>query len=416
MKTSKWLNYMRILIVSQYFPPETGGPPNRLLSIAKVLKQAGHDVHVVTEKPNHPEGIIREDYREGVFDERMYDGISVTYTWVYTDPDKNFIKRLAFYLSFMVMAVLGAIRTKGNFDVVLASSPPLFVGVSGWLAARLKGAKFVFDVRDIWPEVAVAMGAITNPAAVRLAEVLERFIYNRADGITAVTDSFCDHISERVDGNPPMQRVMNGTVPEVFNRDDQRAKKRAELGVQDKFVVLYAGNHGLAQGLPHILDAADALEDEDDVQFIMLGSGPVKDDLVEEANRRSLDNIHFLGRVPLEEAAAHMAASDALLVPLEDHEIYQQFIPSKLFDSMAAGRPVLLSVDGEARAILDKAEGGLYYPAEDGTALSEKVRWLLDDPGEREAMGRRARAYARTHCTRAAQADKMVDFVEQLVQ
>lgn len=408
------MTIMRVLLISQYFPPETGGPPNRLLSIANGLREAGHEVHVLAEKPNHPEGIIREDYRGGSFEERTYDGIPVTYTWVYTDPEKNFLKRLAFYLSFMVMAVVGALRTKGDFDVVLASSPPLFVGLSGWLAARLKDAKFVFDVRDIWPEVAVAMGALTNSVAIRLAERLEQFIYNRADGITAVTSSFCDHIQEVASERIPMRRVMNGTMPDVFQQDERREDVREALGVEGKYVVTYAGNLGLAQGLPHLIEAADLLQENEDVKFVLLGSGPVKEDLIQEANSRELDNICFLDRVPLEEAAAHMAASDALLVPLEDHEIYRQFIPSKLFDSMASGHPVLLSVDGEARSILEEAEGGLYYPAEDGEALAERIEWLVNHPEEGKEMGRTGRAYARKNCTRAVQAQEMADFLEQI--
>lgn len=407
---------MRVLVISQYFPPETGGPPNRLLSIAKELQAAGHDVHVVTEKPNHPEGIIRADYRGGLFDERTYDGIPVTYTWVCTHPEKDFIKRILFYVSFMVMAVLGAIRTKGDFDVVLASSPPLFVGISGWLAARLKKAKFVFDVRDIWPEVAVAMEALTQPTAIRFAEALEQFIYKRADGITAVTESFCNHIRQTVGDTTPMHRVMNGTMPTVFQQDCHRDRIRYELEIDDKFVVMYAGNFGLAQGLPHILDAAEILQDEEDVFFLLLGSGPLKDDLMEEANRRGLDNIRFLDRVPLHEAAMHMAASDALLVPLEAHEVFQQFIPSKLFDSMAAGRPVLLSVEGEARSILEEAGGGLYYSAEDGTALVDRIRWMLVHQKECEAMGQRGRAYANKHCTRSAQVQELVGFLEEVVE
>lgn len=406
---------MRVLVVTQYFPPETGGTSNRLISIAQGIQDAGHEVHVIAEKPNHPEGVIRKDYRGGLFDERMHEGISVTYTWVYTQPDKNFLSRLLFYGSFMIMAVFGAMRVKGNFDVVLASSPPLFVGLSGWLAARIKQARFVFDVRDIWPEVAVAMGALTNPTAIRLAEKIEQFIYRHADAITAVTDSFCDHIQKTVVEEVPMKRVMNGTTPEVFQQDDRRDEMRNRLNVEDKFVVTYAGNLGLAQGLPHILDAADELQDDDDVQFLMLGSGPVKNDLIHEADRRSLDNVEFLDRVPLDEAAAHMAASDALLVPLEDHVIYQQFIPSKLFDSMASGRPVLLSVDGEARAILEEAKGGLYYPAEDGEALAERIRWLRDHPEDAKTMGRRGREYAERHCTRSAQAEKLTSFLEGLV-
>jgi glycosyltransferase involved in cell wall biosynthesis len=406
---------MRVLLLSQYFPPETGGPPNRMLSIARGLERNGHDVVVVAEKPNHPEGIIRPDYRGGFFEEREYEGIPVIYTWVRARPEKTFVSRILFYVSFMVSSVLGAIKTQGPFDVVIASSPPLFVGLSGWAAARLKGARFVFDVRDIWPEVAVAMGELTNPVMIRVAESIESFIYDQADGVTAVTDSFCDHISNVAGPGTPTRRVMNGTIPETFDRPETRKPKRKNLGVEeDTFVVTYAGNVGLAQGLPHVIGAAERVADRDDVEIHIVGSGPVKEQLVALEREKQLDNVRFFDRVPLDQAAAHMAASDALLVPLGDNPIYRQFIPSKLFDSMAAGRPVLLSVEGEARALLEEADAGLSYPAEDAQALAKAIRQLADDRERAQDMGRRGRRFAYSECTRREQADRLVDFVEQV--
>ena len=175
---------------------------------------------------------------------------------------------------------------------------------------------------------------------------------------------------------------MNGTVPETFDQAKRRSEMRETLGVDSEdFVVTYAGIMGRAQGLPHILEAADRLEDEDDIVFHLRGRGAIKEQLVEEAHSRSLDNVRFFEYCPLEKAAAHMAASDALLVPLADDDLYRSFIPSKLFDSMASGPPVLLSVDGEAREILEEAEAGIFYPPGDRTALAERVRWLMDHSG-----------------------------------
>lgn len=407
---------MRVLLVTQYFFPETGATSNRLLSLAKGLQAAGHEVAVVAEKPNHPEGVIRSDYRDGFFTERCYEGVPVIYTWVYTRPQKDFKTRLLFYLSFMLTAILGSRRAQGPFDVVLASSPPLFVGVAGWVAAWLKNARFVFDVRDLWPDVAVAMGALDNPALIRAARFLERFLYKQADGVTAVTDSFCQHIEALTRSEKPLARVMNGTVPEVFQQEEAGRRLRSELDLDDAFVVAYAGNHGEAQGLAHVLGAAAHLQKgASGVHFLMVGSGPVKRELIEKAQQQGLTNVQFRARVPLKEAGAHMAAADALLVPLARHEIYQQFIPSKLFDSMAAGRPVLLSVSGEARTILEEAGGGRYYPAEDGPALAEQILWLRDHPEACREMGRRGQDYALRHCTREAQAEKLVRFLEDRV-
>ena len=408
---------MRVLVVSQYFPPETGGPPNRIASIVEGLKDAGHDVHVITEKPNYPTGVIWDGYRDGVFLDREYDGVPVTYAWVLADPKKRPSTRILFYVSFMLTSVAASLRLKGRFDVVLATSPPLFVGLAGWAISKLKRAKFVFDVRDLWPDLAVEMGELKNPRMIRLAKRIERFIYRHADGITAVTDSFRRDISCTAATRVPVGLVMNGTIPETFERDAEGAGLREEMSWQDRFVVIYAGNVGLCQGLDHVLDAAAALvEEAPQVLFGFVGEGAVKEHLMAEAARRLLHNVQFVPRVSLEKAAAYMAASDALLVPLADEAIYQKFIPSKLFDSMAAGRPLLLAVDGEARRILNRAGAGLYYAPESGGALADGVRRLLEHPEQRREMGRKGRAFAEKHFDRKVQARKMASFLEGIVQ
>jgi glycosyltransferase involved in cell wall biosynthesis len=259
------------------------------------------------------------------------------------------------------------------------------------------------------------MNELEGSTKIWLAKRIEHFIYHRADAITAVTDGFCEAIQSVTGPDTPVQRVMNGTEPEVFQRDEAGQGLRKESGFDDRFVITYAGNVGICQGLEHILEAASRLEEErPEVLFRFVGSGPVKEELQQEAERRSLDNVEFHPRVSLDEAAAHMAASDALLVPLADHEIYRSFIPSKLFDSMAAGRPVLLSVDGEARSILEDAKAGRYYPAENGQELTNNIRWMLDHPEACTKMGENGRAYARKHCTREAQAEQMTTFLEEL--
>ncbi len=407
---------MRVLFLTQYFLPETGATTNRIVSLAKGLQSRDHDVVVVTAKPNHPEGVIRKGYRGRGLVYDVQKGIPTIHTWVYADPEKSLLTRLRNYLSFMCSSIVGAVRAHGSFDVVVASSPPLFVGPAGWIAARLLGAKFVFDVRDLWPDLAVAMNELDGPLKIWLAKRLEHFIYHRADAITAVTNGFCEAIQSVTGSDTPVQRVMNGTEPEIFRRDEAGQRLREESGFDNRFVITYAGNVGICQGLDHILEAAERLEkDRQEVLFRFVGSGPVKEKLQQEAERRNLANIEFHPRVSLDEAAAHMAAADALLVPLADHEIYRSFIPSKLFDSMAAGRPVLLSVDGEARSILEDAEAGRYYPAENGQELANHIRWMVDHPEAHTEMGENGRAYAQTHCTREAQAKRMTAFLEELV-
>jgi len=383
-------------------------------AFARHLTDLGHEVRVLAEKPNHPAGVFFEGFEKGTFIEGAYDGIPVTHCWVWTRPEKGFAGRLLFYLSFMISAVFGAWRLEGKYDAVLATSPPLTVGPAGWLISRLKRACFVLDVRDLWPDVAVAMGELEDGWLARLARRLERFLYSRADGIAAVTDGFCRDIRQRADGDPPVIRVSNGTEPEIFQVLESKKQLRADLGLPDSFLVTYAGNLGLAQGLPHLLDVAELLEEGDDVTILLLGDGPLKDMLAREAEQRDLENLQIRDRVPLDEAARYMAASDALLVPLGKRPIFRKFIPSKLFDAMAAGCPVLLSVDGEAREILEEAGAGLYYPAEDAEALVEGIRRLRSDPRRKE-MGRRGRQFVTRHFSREEQARKLADFLEQIV-
>jgi glycosyltransferase involved in cell wall biosynthesis len=385
---------MRLLLIFQHFFPETGATQNRGMSLAEFFAERGHDVHVIAAKPNHPEGVIWPEYRGTLFTQRKVRGFSVTYTWIFTRPAKSVGNRTVSYLSFMIMAILAGIGLRRRFDVVLASSPPPFLGVSGWILARLTGARLVFDVRDLWPGLAVALGELKNPAAIWLAERLERFLYKRADAITAVTRPFCEEISKIVGAHKPVRLVMNGTTPEFLSSDGSRQVTRSSRGWEGRFVLMYAGNIGVCQGLSHLLGAAKLLEARaPDVLFQIVGNGPRKAQLACEFKDLGLSNLELLDRVPLLDAIALMAGADALVVPLAANEKCEQFIPSKLFDSMAIGRPVLLSVGGEARRILEEADAGIYYPAEDPQALADAIVRLRDDRGLAAKLGANGRQY-----------------------
>lgn len=408
---------MRTVLVTQYYPPETGAPPNRLHSLALGLKKAGHDVTVIAPKPNHPEGIIWSGYRKGFVRVSRTDGITVLHCSVYTSRKKTFVSRLAFYLSFVIVSILVGTCAHSRWDVVIGSSPPLFVGISALVIARFKRSRFFFDVRDLWPDVAIALGVLRNPLLITLSRRLERFLYKSADGISGVTDGVCNHIRETVGGSPPVRRVRNGTVSEIFAGVGVSSDVHTRIGADNHFVALFAGNLGLAHGLDHVIDAASKLKAaHSDVLFVFLGSGPVKEHLMEEVSRRGLQSVRFLPRTTLESAAVHMAAADVLLCPVFNHPISLGYIPAKFFDSMAAGRPVLLAVDGEARAILEAADAGIYYPAEDAEGLVKAVLRLKADPVAADRMGRNGRAFAAAHCSREEQACIMTRFIEEIVR
>jgi glycosyltransferase involved in cell wall biosynthesis len=406
---------MHVLLVTQYFHPEVGATQTRMLEFARGLTAKGHDVTVLTEFPNHPHGVIPDAYRGKLFTTERMEGFTVLRTWVWATPVKTFWSRIAFYLSFMILAIVRGMLYRPRVDAVLATSPPLFSGVVGWVLSRWKGAKFVLDVRDLWPAAAEALGELRHPFLVRRAEFVERRLYRAADCITAVTKAFCAHIASVGADESKIRWLPNGTVEALFTPERLEAGLKAQLGLGGRFVVTFAGTHGIAQGLPAVLDAAKHLAGHP-VTFFFIGDGPVKAALVERARTEGLDNVVFHAQVPLDRIAPYLNLSDALLVPLRNDPIFSSFVPSKLFDSMACGKPVILMVDGEARQLLDQASGGIYVPAEDACALADAVRWLRAHPDESVDFGRRGREFVLAHFTRARQAEELENLLSAVVR
>jgi glycosyltransferase involved in cell wall biosynthesis len=382
---------VRIAVVCQFYPPETGGPSNRLGTFVDELRERGHEIVVVCEQPNHPAGVFRPGFgRRPVITERT-PGVTVHRLWVATSPHKTFARRLAFYGSFAA-GVVGAISTLPRPEVVFVSSPPLPAALAAGLVASARGVPFVLDVRDIWPKAAEALGELTDPRIVRAVERAERWLYRAAAGVTATTLPFCRHI-DAVAGRQASTHLPNGAL------DSLVALPPAPPRAAGPFTVGYAGNFGIAQGLGIALDAADALRDQD-IRFVLVGAGPREVELRAERERRRLDNVEIRGEVPPGRIGALLQSWDALLVPLRDHPALGDFIPSKLYDAMAVGRPVLAAAGREAAALVRQTGCGLVVPPEDGSGLAAAVRSLSSDPdlaARLAAAGRRAAPeYARS--------------------
>jgi glycosyltransferase involved in cell wall biosynthesis len=381
---------LRIILVSQYFPPEVGATQSRMQSFAEYLADRGHQVTVICEFPNHPQGILPEAYRGHLLEDDRANAYRILRVWVRADPEKTQRTRMAFYLSFMGLATaVGPLA--GRADVVLATTPPLFTGLAGLAIARLNGAPLVLDVRDLWPAAATSLRQISPGWETAAAEALERLLYRSASLVVAVTRPFCDHIDAlRADG-PPTALIPNGTLEQFFLAGPPKAGDR--LGVPpERYLVTFAGTMGIAQALPAVLAAAERVADVADFAFI--GDGPMKQATVAEAERLRLTNVHFRPQLPVEHVPPALVASDAMLVSLSAHPTFAQFVPSKLIDFMAAGRPVLLAAAGESARILEVAGAGLVVAPEDPRALADSVRWLHGHPEEAAAMGQRGRAFA----------------------
>ena len=382
---------LKVLLLSQYFPPEIGATQTRMQAFAEYLTERGHDVTVVCELPNHPQGVIPPEYRGHLVEDDRSNGYRVLRVWVRATEEKTQRTRMTFYLSYMTLATLVA-PFVGRPDAVVATTPPLFTGAAGAVIAALMRAPLVLDVRDLWPAAAVSLDQISGDSTRRLAEELERWLYRRAAQIVAVTEPFCRHIA-RV-GNPrrPPVLIPNGTLESFFVDGDRSGRGSLDVD-DDRFLVTFAGTLGIAQALPSVLDAAAAAGPE--FVFSLVGDGPLRERLMANARERALDNVRFPGQVPLNEIPRVLSASDALLVSLSGHPTFRDFVPSKLIDFMATGRPVVLAAAGESARILEESGGGIAVAPEDPAAIVSAVRWLAAHPAEAAEMGRHGRRYAR---------------------
>ena len=372
---------------------------------------------MIAEIPNHPSGVTPVEYRGKLLERSTLDSIDVMRVWVKASPVKTRSSRLAFYLSYMVDAFLaGVILARGRYILVYASSPPLFVACAGWGISRIKRIPFVMEVRDLWPAVAVSLGEISSPRTIRLAERLEKFLYRHSAGVVAVTRGFCKYIQALGVDSQKITWIPNGTDPELFNPVHGDRDLRKDLELEGRLVILYAGLLGIAQGLESVLETARLTLGQPDIMYIFIGEGPNKVKLTERKKRENLDNVIFLPEVPREDIISYLNMADILLVPLKNDPIFEAFVPSKLYDFMACGKPVLLSVPGEAREILEEAEGGMYVPPENPEALKEAILKLYKDPDLRLRYGANGRRYMLSHYSRSEQALQLEEFLRSLTR
>lgn len=400
---------MRILFLTQYYPPETGAAQNRLSDLAKRLTRAGHHVTVLTALPSYPKGEIYPGYRGRIVMTEDDAGIPVVRTWTYATKKKSFLPRILNYLSFSVLSVIVGWRTIENSDVVFVESPPLFIGFSGYLLSKLKHAKFVLNISDLWPESAVALGVLRNRRLIRWVTRAEEWLYQSASLVTGQTQGIVDSIERRC----PEIRVhlmTNGVSPEfITSAAEAYANRdciRREFGVAGKFVVGFAGLHGLAYALEAVLKAASVLANFPEIHFLLIGEGPEKHWLQEKAKLDGLANISFFSSLPAARMPEIFSAMDVELIPLRRHDLFKGMLPAKLFEAMGAGVPLIGALQGEAQRILKNANCGICVEPEDAQAMAEAILTLLRDPALRRKLGENGRAYVSNHYNRKEVAEQ----------
>jgi colanic acid biosynthesis glycosyl transferase WcaI len=412
---------VKILYVSQYFPPEMGAPAARAAELARHWTQAGHDVSVLTGFPNHPTGLVPAEWRSRLrhltYQEKIGQ-VDVFRTWLWPLPNRKAHERMRNYASFCLSA---AMRSKSvpRPDVVIATSPQLLVGLSGWWLARAKRVSFVFEVRDLWPEslAAVGLGA-ENSILHRTLSAIANFLYSRSDHIVVVTPAFKDFlVKHRHVPSEKISIVENGVETSLFSpvSADARSALRQQLGAQEKFIVCYVGTMGMAHGLETLLDAAAQLQlQRPEVLFLLIGEGSEKAKIKELAASRGLANVRFLDQQPREKIPAFISASDACLVLLKKTEIFKTVIPTKMLEFMSCARPVILGVDGQARTIVEEAGAGIVIDPENPEALTAAIRQLAVNPELGRSFGRQGRDYILHRFSRRSTAEKYIQVLESL--
>lgn len=406
---------MKVLYISQYFSPEIGATQTRAFEMAKGLVRNGHQVTVITEFPNHPTGIIPDDYHGKLINRIQMDGIDVIQTWVKASPAKDFRSRLAFYLSFMVMAIwAGLFVARNRFDVLYISSPPLFVGGTGLILRILRRIPMVFEIRDLWPQSAIELGQLRNPRAIYLATWLEEKCYRKSVHLIVVTEGIRNCLLDRGVPANKMTFIPNGANTEVYQPRGQNRQLRNRLGLgPDVFVVGYTGHHGLAHGLETILLAAEQLKDRKDIFFLFVGDGPRKQSILELTVKKKLINVILHDAVSEESLPDFIALLNVGIDSRIKSEISNGTLPVKMFSYMACERAVILAIEGEAADLVQRSNAGLVVEPQNPTELAEAVLFLKDNPDIRREFGRNGREFVKKHYSRRQQAQQLENLLSQ---
>ena len=372
---------MHILFLTDNFPPEVNAPASRTFEHCREWAGAGHEVTVITCAPNFPKGRVYPGYRNSFWQQETMKGIRVLRVWTYITANEGFVKRILDYQSFMVSATLAALFVR-KVDVVIGTSPQFFTVCAAWVVSFLKRIPFVFELRDMWPESIKAVGAMQDSAAIRWLEKLERFLYRQASLIVTVTHAFRDRLIERGIDARKISVVTNGVDMSRFKPMAKDPALVQKLGLEGKFVCGYVGTHGLAHHLETLLDAAELLKAEglsDAIHLILLGDGARKEALVESASRRQLNNVTFIDSVSKDEVPLYWSLLDISIIHLRKTALFTTVIPSKLFECMGMGLPVLHGVAGESAEIVRAEQAGIVFEPENADQLVSQIKLMRAD-------------------------------------
>jgi colanic acid biosynthesis glycosyl transferase WcaI len=411
---------VKILYVSQYFPPEMGAPAPRAAELSRHWARMGHETTVLTGFPNHPTGIVPvvpEDWRSRLHQLRYtetVDEVRVVRTWLWPLPNRKAHERIRNYASFCVSAAVAGLALPKP-EVVIATSPQLLCALAGWWIAFWKRVPFVFEVRDLWPESLAAVGAGSEGSLLhRTLGAIAGFLYRRSDRIVVVSPAFKVHLIRY--WNVPAEKIFiveNGVEADLFRLDPAALEMRKQLKLEDRFLICYIGTMGNAHGLDTLIAAAGQLQTAlPKAMFLLIGEGAEKERIMDLAAAQGLNNIQFLGQQLRERIPAYVSSADLCLVLLKKTELFKTVIPTKLLEYMACERPVVIAVDGQARQIVEEAGAGVFVEPENSEALVKAILDLAEDPERRRQMGVSGRQYIVKNYSREKTAKDYVAVLE----
>jgi len=382
---------MHVLLITQYFPPEIGAAATRWGDYVQILIQKGHSVTVLCEMPNYPLGLYFPGYkRQWVKRENVSPNLTIIRSFAWANNRSSAIKKLGHYLIFMLSGLINAFKLK-NYDVLIISSPPLFVGVIGAIISKIKSIHFILDIRDLWPESVIVLGEVKSNWIINLGKKLESFIYSATKGYIFSVPGFKKHFTNHYPDQltKPMINLINGVSNTFFDL----AQKYDRIP-EKRFTVLYSGNMGLAQGLESVIKAADILQ-KYPIDFKFVGSGVKRKELIKKAEKLELKNVVFLPVQKKEELIKLIKKASVCLVPLKNDPLFRNAIPSKMFEYMACGRPVIASISGEVEKILNSAKSGAIAMAEDANSVADSILYYYNNRGKIIEQGQNGVTYVK---------------------
>jgi len=408
---------VRILFFSHYFPPEGNAPASRTHENCKRWVQKGHEVTVITCAPNVPNGVVYKGYKNKLRQSENIDGIHVVRVWTYMAANKGTMQRIVNYMSYMFSAVFFSLFLKKP-NLLIATSPQFCCGWAGVIVSRLRRIPFILEIRDIWPEGIIAVGALTSKRIIAVLEQLERWMYALADTIVTVGDGYKSEIVKRGVEPQKIAVISNGADMAFYRPCDKDAELVRLLGLENRFICSYNGTIGMTSGLAVVLRAARILKKRgrNGICFLLVGDGAVCEELRRQAEEEQLEDVIFAGSQEKKDMPKFLSIADVCLVHLKKRELFKTTLPSKLFEALAMSKPVILGVEGCAAKILKAAQGGICIEPENEEALIQAIETLICEPDTRESSGRLGRRYVFEHFNRDTLAMQYLNLIRTIVE